>query len=285
MSIQTYGFLNGEIKLVDEIYVSPFDRAYLFGDAVYEVVPIFNGHYFHLKKHLNRLSSSLKASEIHLEHSIEALEQNLVALISANSFSATGSLYLQISRGVSKPRLHDFSTPSSPTIFAYLSQFEPASFSTVQAGGKAILRPDLRWGRCDIKSTNLLANCMAKEEARLNGATETILHRDGYITEASVSTVFTVINQTLITTPLSPAILPGITREITLEIANQLGITALEEKLEIDAFLNANEVFISSSTKDLFPILSIEGRPVGDGKPGPIWEKLYHAYQGEKQAR
>ena len=279
MGVCDFGLINGQIMPIDDIKVSPFDRGYLFGDAVYEVVPIFNGQLFHLEQHLDRLASSLDAIGFSIPQVKETFKADIKKLMQANSFDESGSVYLQISRGLSKPRLHDFSQDTSPTCFAYLSTSSTTPFDEIKQGGDAILLEDTRWGRCDIKSTNLLANCLAKEEARQRGAFEAILFRNGFITEASASTVFTVIDNELVTTPLSPNILPGITRNLILDLAKSHDIAVSERAFTVKEIITAKEVFISSSTKDLFPIVKIDEHQIGDGVGGKVWEKLYHAYQ------
>lgn len=283
MSICHYGLVDGVIKPVSEITISPFDRSYLFGDGVYEVIPIHHGQFIYLSEHLARLATSLKAINIPHEKMIKDLGKQLYILLERNQPIKFASVYLQISRGISKPRTHDYGKCSQPTFFAYINSFTPPSKKTVEKGGRAVLLEDIRWGRCDIKSVNLLANCMAKEHARQQGADEAFLYQEnGFVTEGSASSIFAVLDGVLYTTPLGVNILPGITRYIVSELAQELDLTVKEKMLSTHELVTADEVFITSSTKDLYPIVYIDEHQIGNGYAGPVWEKLYTAYQEAK---
>ncbi len=285
MAACSLGLFNGEVQPLNDIKISPFDRAYLFGDAIYEVVPFFYGRLFHLEKHMQRLSSSLDAIRIDKPNFVQQVQSQLVTLFNANAIDEEhGSIYLQVSRGQSKPRIHDFSNDDGEiSYFAYINTFTPPPYAAIQKGGRAILMDDIRWRRCDIKSTNLLANCLAKEEARQQDSVEAILYRDDMVTEACTSTVFAVINGSLTTTPLNPDILPGITRSVVIELAKEQGLSVCERHFSIQELLSANEVFITNSTKDLYPITHIDQQTINKGTAGPIWTQLHASFQQLKK--
>jgi D-alanine transaminase len=268
--------LYGE-RIIDqaEAHIDVEDRAYQFGDGVYEVIRVYGGKPFYLKEHLNRLERSAGEIRISLPYPLSRLEELLHELIRVNSFR-DGNLYLQISRGTA-PRNHAFPAEIQPLLIAY-TQPSSRPFKELAEGIRAITTEDIRWLRCDIKSLNLLGAVLAKQQAVEQGAKEAILVRDGIITEGSSTNIFLVKNQTLLTHPANHLILHGITRRITLELAAELQIPVKQEPQLKEALLEADEVFMTSTTMEICPIVEIDGAPVGGGKPGAITRRLQEAF-------
>ncbi|HEY8165906.1 MAG TPA: aminotransferase class IV, partial [Gemmatimonadaceae bacterium] len=223
-------YFDGRFALKDEVRVSPDDRGFLLGDGVYEVAAAYDGNFVALDRHLDRLSRSLAESRID-DSVTEPLETVFQELLERNGLAANGKamVYLQITRGVA-PRTHAFpKTPVKPTVYAFAAPFP--DMGDLDAGVGVIMRPDRRWLRCDIKSISLMANCLANQEAKESGAFEAILVRDGIALEGTHTSFFAVIDDRVVTAPLSPLILPGITREIVLELCRSHDIAMSEEPI------------------------------------------------------
>lgn len=278
----TIVYLNGEFVAPEHAAISPMDRGFIFGDGVYEVIPVFGRRLFRLTHHIQRLENSLAAIGLANPMAPTEWERVLQRLVDDNG-SADQSVYLQVTRGVA-PRNHVFPADSHPTVFAYAQQAAYPEATASVSGVSAITAEDIRWRRCDIKSTALLAAVMLRQQAADKGAVEAILIRDGLITEGAASNVFIVQNDNLITPPKGPFILPGITRDLVLELAETLGILWTERDVKENELVTADEVWITSSTQEIKPVTHIDGTPVGDGVPGPVHTRLYKLYQDYKQA-
>lgn len=265
-------FLNGEIVPRSLAKISIDDRGFLFGDAVYEVFRTVSGGFIEAERHLSRLARSLG------EIALPAPELDLLSiargLLRENSLEQRPALiYLQVSRG-SAPRQHAFpATGVPPTVLMTVAPFEPRR-ELARSGVSAITQPDLRWSRCDIKSVNLLPNVLAAQRASNAGAFEAILLRDGLVTEATRCNVFAVVDGILRTHPTGWFILPGVTREVVLELAVRAGVPLREEAVTGDELVRAEEVFVTGTTSDVMAVVTIDGRPVGGGSPGPVTGQL-----------
>ena len=271
-------FFNGEFMPRENVQISFEDRGFQFGDGVYEVIKCENGQALALNRHLRRLKRSLDALEIQIPSELDFAHLTR-RLIKANSLH-DGLVYMQVTRGVA-PRAHTFPENVKPTVIAYPMPWNNPTSAQFQQGATAIIVPDERWLRCDIKSLNLIANAVAKEKARRAGATEALLYREGLgVVEGSSSNLFAVIDGTLVTAPASPLILSGITREILLELASELSIPLRTEVVSRHELLHdAQEAFITSRGIAVLPLVAIDGKIVGDGTPGPITQQLANAYK------
>jgi D-alanine transaminase len=270
-------YLNGAFLPPDQAQVSVFDRGFVFADGVYEVIPAYGGRLFRLPQHLARLDNSLAG--IRLPNPLTARDWLTVftRLVVAGGV-ADQSVYLQVTRGPAE-RDHAFPKQVSPTVFAYAQPLKYPEPAQLTAGVGAITVSDIRWLRCDIKAIALLPNVLMRQQATEQGAAEAILLRDGHMTEGSASNIFVVLKGVLVTPPKGPFILPGVTRDLALELAHAHGL-ACEERTVTEAELrSAEELMLSSSTKELLPITRLDGKPVGNGKPGPLHARLHALYQ------
>ncbi|KMJ59502.1 D-alanine aminotransferase [Bacillus sp. LL01] len=268
--------VNDEIIERNQAKVDIEDRGYQFGDGVYEVVNIYEGVPFTLKEHITRLYRSATEIGMEINEEPEQLSTRLIELIKANSM-INGGLYLQITRGVSQ-RAHQYEHSLKPQLVAY-----PLPYKSVQAyqskGVEVITAEDLRWLRCDIKSLNLLYNIMVKQKAHEAGAFEAILVRDGVVTEGSSSNIFIVKDGTLYTHPANNKILNGITRTKLIEILDKNGWEYKTESFTQEALMEADEVFLTSTTSEVMPIVKIDDVTFSQGKPGPYTLKFQEAFR------
>lgn len=279
-------YLNGNIVGESQAAISPLDRGFLFGDGVYEVVRATGGALVDAGRHWRRLARSLAGVRIARPAALdEAALSDLGSRLVRDNHLVEGDalVYLEITRG-SVPRAHQFPPAgTAPTVFANAVPFTPPD--ALRARGAAVITlPDLRWGRCDLKTVNLLPNILAKQEAVQAGADEAILVRDGVVTEASTANVFAAVNGELRTHPLSERILPGVSREVVLEAARALGIRICEQPLSPDELLAADEVMLTSTTNDVMPVTRIDGNVVGGGVPGEVARRLFAAVM-QRRAR
>ncbi|WP_417549258.1 D-amino-acid transaminase, partial [Methylophaga sp.] len=270
-------YLNGEFLPADKAKVSVYDRGYLLGDGVYEVIPVYAGKAFLLSRHLQRLQNSLDGVRIENPHSDEQWIQIIDELI-ANNNGGDQSLYLQVTRGVA-PRDHIFPIGVAPSVFMMSNPLQPVAESWKTEGIKAITTADIRWMRCDIKAITLLANSLMKQLAQDAGAQEALLIRDNYLTEGSASNAYAVIDGVIFTAPKDEKVLPGITRDLIIELAAQADMPMHERAVSESALRNADEIWISSSTKEVVPVTLLDGEIVGSGKPGPIWQQMHVLFQ------
>ncbi|HYE89873.1 MAG TPA: D-amino acid aminotransferase [Terriglobales bacterium] len=273
-------FLNGKVLPIDEAKVPVLDRGFIFGDGVYEVVPVYSRVAFRFEEHLARLERSLGEIAIRNPYTRAQWRDIVYRIVDAQPFDDQG-VYFQVTRGVAK-RDHALPKNIEPTVFVMSNPLVPPPAEAVDKGGRAITAQDFRWLRCDIKSTSLLGNCLLRELSAVSGATETILFREGRLTEASASNVFIVKDGTIATPPKGNLILPGITYDVVIELAraNSLALD-LREVTEAQV-RGADEVWVTSSSKEVFPIVELDGSPVGAGKPGPVFRRMYQLYQDFK---
>ena len=274
-------YLNGNFIEKSQAFVSVMDRGFLFGDSVYEVLPVYEGNIFCLKPHLERLDESLRASNISIPYSLDQWSTIIHQLIEYHPETKYQYIYLQVTRGCDVDRKHAYGK-LEPTIYMQSTPFENSNKNEYKLGAAAITRDDIRWSQCNTKVTSLLANIMYAQEAKLNKVEEVILCRDNMVTECSSSNIFIVKNGCIYTHPKGPHILPGITREVVLECADYCGINIEEVAISKEALFNADEVWISSSTREVLPITLIDNTQINDGKVGEIWSLIYDRYQVEK---
>jgi D-alanine transaminase len=270
----TLAYLNGEYLPLEQAKVSPMDRSFLFGDAVYEVIPFYQGKGLGLAEHLDRLDNSLAAIE--MANPLSHNQWHVIFDTLLTGSQGTQKIYLQVTRGTCLER--NFFYPDAnvgPTVFAYSGPFTSGANNP---GLHTLCREDIRWNNCFIKSNNLLASCMATDLAKRHNAQEVIMHRDAVVTEGGSSNVFIVKDGTVLTTPVGPHILNGITRQITLKLLAELDIPHLEADITLDALKNADEVWITSSTREVAPVVQLDEQAIGDGQPGLIWQQVYTAY-------
>jgi D-alanine transaminase len=273
-------YLNGEYVARERATVSVDDRGFLFGDGVYEVTRALDGRLADHARHARRLARSLDG--IAIAHA--GLGASEVAAISERLLAANGlasghaTVYLQVTRG-SAPRAHHYPDPGStpPTVYVSATPFAPLEAARAE-GVEVIVTPDLRWGRCDLKTVNLLPNVMAKQQAVLAGAHEAVFVRGDAVTEGASTNVFGMLRGELRTHPLTPAVLPGVTREVVLDLAAALGVPVREEAMSLAELLAADELFITSTTNDVMPVVRVDGRVIGDGRPGGVTRRLADAY-------
>ena len=277
-----YVYLNGEFLPPDQAKVSVFDRGFVFGDGVYEVIPVFGGRMFRLPHHLMRLANSMDAIRLRHPHTAEEWKAIFTRLITEGG-GGDQSIYLQVTRGVA-PRDHAFPANVVPTVFAYAHPLKYPPAEQLATGIAAITTEDIRWQRCDIKAIALLANALLRQQAIDQGAVEAILVRDGFMTEGAASNIFIVRQGRLITPPKGPFILPGVTRDLIVEIARAHNVPCDERSVRIDEMNTADEVWMTSSTKEILPITRIDGKPVANGKPGPMHARMFALYREYKLA-
>jgi D-alanine transaminase len=273
-------YLNGSFLPKDEIHISPDDRGFLFADGIYEVVRWYEGFFYDINGHMARLKRSLREVRISWPgaDSFPSLASELV--VKNNLLDHPALVYLQVTRGAAKRR-HAFpSPPVEPTVYACVTGFRPDS-EIMKNGIGVILRKDIRWSRCDIKSVSLLPNILLFQEARDQDCYECIFSRDGLITEGTHSNIFFVIDGVLYTHPESENVLPGITRNNVLRIARKNGIPVSETAVAESMVFSVNEAFITNTSSEVAPVISINNIPVGEGKPGPVTSLLRNKFREE----
>lgn len=277
MNTSSTAYINGKFLPLSEVTISPLDRGFIFGDGVYEAIPVYAGLAFRLNSHLQRLENSLIAIRLDNPCSNEQWRDIVNQLIEKNQ-SGDQSLYIQVTRGVAE-RDHAFPATKSATVFA-MSKPLPAY---QQEPIKAITRKDIRWQWCHIKSTALLGNLLLRQEAIDAGCQESILLRDGILTEGAASNVFIVKNNKIFTPEKNNNILPGITRDITIELAKENNIDITETKINEQELLNADEIWVTSATKEIAPVIELNGKPINGGETGPICQTLQNLFNQFKQ--
>jgi D-alanine transaminase len=272
-------YLNGAHLPLAEARVSPLDRAFLFGDAVYEVIPIYGSRPFRLREHLDRLNRSLAGIRMPapLSHADWAqLSQELIARNTARE----AYLYLQVTRGMEFGRNHAWPEDLKPTVFAYITSMEPVPPALLEQGVSALTAVDTRWARRDIKSTSLLANILLKKLSADAGAFETILLENGELTEGSSTTVHVVKDGVIHTPPNGRHILPGTTRDVVTELAARLGLQCESGRISEAELRAADEIWLAFSTRGVLPVTALDGAAVGGGRPGPQFRRMNDAFAG-----
>ena len=279
MSEQTV-FLNGAYLPISQAKISVLDRGFVFGDGVYEVIPAYGGHLFRFDEHMHRLQNSLDGIRLSNPYHHAEWQNILTTLLKANG-KDDQSVYLQLTRGVA-PRDHSFPQAIPPTVFAMANPLPKTDQGLLSKGVEAISLPDSRWQHCNIKSIALLANILLRQQAMDEQAMEAILIRDGLVTEGTASNVF-IVKQRIIKTPIKDNhLLPGITRDLVVELAHAHGLTCKETTVSEAELIQADEIWLSSSTKEILPVTRLNHQVVGSAIPGPVWQKMYTIFQACK---
>ena len=274
-------FLNGKFLPIEEAKIPVLDRGFIFGDGVYELVPVYSRVPFRLDEHISRLERSLSETGIRNPYSRPQWREIIFKLIDSQSFDDQG-VYFQVTRGVAK-RDHAFPKNVEPTVFMMSNPLVNPPKEQVEKGGSAVSAKDHRWLRCDIKSISLIGNCLLRQLSAESGAAETILFRDGKLTEASASNVFIVKRGRIQSPAKGNPILPGITYDVVAELARANGLPLEFREVTEAEVRDADEIWVTSSSKEVFPIVELDGAKVGDGRPGPVFHRMYQLYQEYKQ--
>jgi D-alanine transaminase len=273
-------YFNGQYLPPSQVAISPFDRGYLYADGVYEVIPVFKGRPFGLHEHLQRLDTSLESTNISKPQlSLDEIIMHLIQLNREHQGDDI-SVYIQVTRGATNKRDQIIPSKLQPQILAFTQELDLAAINTMHRGIKATIMPDIRWGRCDIKSVSLLANVMLKQQA---DSQEALLVKDGHLTESTSSNVFIVKNNIIYTPALSHKILAGITRAAVIKLAKHNNIPLVEEEISQQRLLDADEIWLTSSTKDIAPVIRLNDQPIDTGKLGAIYSKMLTLLQEYKE--
>lgn len=275
-------YLNGNYLPLDEARISPMDRGFLFGDGAYEVIPVYSRRPFRLQQHLERLERTLTALQLANPLSKEQWAEVVQRLVNDHGSEDQG-VYLQVTRGAAPVRDQAFPRPAvAPTVFAYADRLPTPSAELLATGGTALTAEDFRWLRCDLKTVSLVANVLLRQLSAAAGCTETILLRDGLVMEGSASNVLVVQDGVILAPPKSHLILPGVTYDVVLELAAANGIPTQVRPVAEAELRSADEVWVTSSTKEVLPITRIDDAPVADGRPGPLAARMNALYQDFK---
>lgn len=269
-------FVNGKWSPLAAASVSVEDRGFQFGDGVYELLRTYGGEIFHVEEHLARLESSAKEIEIALPYTARQMEKFIQLGCLKSGYGET-KIYIQVTRGAA-PRLHSFPSKVKPTVVMTFRRFEPLPEKLRQEGVAVISLEDIRWGRCHVKSLNLLPNVMAKEQALRAGAFEAIFIRNGKVTEGAGSNLFAVIGKKVVTPPAGPFILSGITREVVLQVGKKKGLEMVERELKLPHLYAADELFLTGTTVEVLPVVRLDEKPIGAGTPGKVTQFLSDAF-------
>lgn len=276
-------YLNGEYVAASNACISVLDRGFMFGDGVYEVIPVYTGKVFRMREHLERLHRSLDAVEINCTLSPQQWSDIFQHLMASNTGLGDASVYLQVTRGVMDKRDHAYSRDMQPTILVMCRPIEYPLQDKTTKGVKAITLEDNRWSDCYIKSVNLLPNALLRQQAVDQGAAEAILIREGFAIEGSASNLFIVKDDVVRTPPKNRYMLGGITRELILELCQANKILVQEKNITEDELHDADEIWMTSSTREILPITTLNQHKVGKGLPGEKWRQLIDLYQDFKQ--
>jgi D-alanine transaminase len=272
-------YLDGDYLPLADAQVSPLDRAFLFGDAVYEVIPVYAARPFRLRQHLDRLARSLAGIRMSVPLTHEQWADICAQLVTRNR-AGEAYLYIQVTRGAEYGRNHAWPEGLKPTLFAYCSQLEQLPSAVLEKGVAALTASEIRWARRDIKSTALLGNIMLKKLAADAGAYETLLLEDGALTEGSSTTAHVIKDGVIYTPPNGHHILPGTTRDVVTELAERLDVRCESARVPEAQLRGADEVWLAFSTRGLLPVTTLDGAAVGDGKPGPLFKRMHAAFEG-----
>ena len=273
---------NGQLLPLEKISISPLDRGFIFGDGVYEVIPVYGGTMLRGREHFERLQRSMDAIQLKNPHTVDEWLEITQRLLSHHPGDV--GVYIQVTRGAPPNRDHVLPKGLTPTVFMMCSPLKTPSKDVVDNGVACITSRDFRWEKCNIKSTSLLGNALARQMSADVGATETILLRDGFLTEASASNVFVVKGNTVAAPPRDNLILLGITYDLLVRLAQE-GAVKLEIRPVPERELrSADEVWLTSSTKEVLAVTSLDGKPVGGGKPGPLFRRMHALFQEHKAA-
>lgn len=275
-------YLNGEYLPIEQATVSVLDRGFLFGDGIYEVIPVFGRKPLRVDEHLQRLKNSL--SRISLENPFDDKSWKSIfdQLLEKNP-GEDRAIYMQITRGKHPVRDLKIQPDKRPTIFMMVLQVGAIDVDVLAKGIETVTINDFRWHACDIKSISLVANVMLREQATQAGVIDAVMVRDGFVTEGTASNFFMVKNGVLSTPPTSQHLLPGITRDLVLELAQENGIECEVRQIAESELDDADEIWLTSSTREIAPVIRLNGKDVGDAKAGLVWQKMIHIYQQYKQ--
>jgi D-alanine transaminase len=271
-------FLNGDYLPIEKAYISPLDRGFLYADSVFEVIFVFNNKIIELQAHLHRLQTSLATLNINNPYSDQEYEKMISNLINKNP-STNNSVYLQITRGVAKARTYAMPDNLQPTVFGMSTALEQVNKTTIQQGIKVVCIEDIRSKNCNIKTNARVDNILMHQGANKQKADEVIIIDNGYALESTKSNLFIVQNNTIISPPLDRHILPGLTRETIFKLAESNNILHKQVKISTENLKNADEIWLTSSTSGLIPVVQLDNKLINNGKPGPIWDKMFELYQ------
>ena len=275
-------YLNGQFGPIEEAKVSVLDRGFIYGDGVYELIPAYRRQPFRLPQHLARLQRSLDGIRLPNPHTDAEWEALIRAVIARQSFDDQG-VYLQVTRGVAK-RDHAFPKGVTPTVFLMSNPLVTPSPAQVEAGVAVVTAEDNRWRRCDLKTISLVGNVLMRQLAADHDALETVMFRDGFLTEASASNVLVVIGGRIVAPPTDNLILPGITYDAVVEFAREGGLPFEMRPVSKAEALAADEMWLSSSTKEVLAITTVDGKPFAGGRPGPMFRRMWALYQQKTPA-
>lgn len=273
--MKTLANWNGAEMPLDEVRVPALDRAFLFGDAVYEVLRVCGGRLWRVDDHMQRLARGLQ--ELSINFSVDLVKERVQTTL-ASSGESEAIIYIQISRGAGTRRFHHFPEDAVPNCLIYVEHFEDPAAPLRVEGAKAITARDVRWQRNDLKVTSLLANCMAASEAQRLGCLEAVMLRDGILTEGSRTSVFGVKNGKVLVAPSGPAVLPGITKRHVVELCTQKNIPMIEQRISEAELFELDELFLTGTTIQVVPIISLDEKPVGTGQVGPVVKQVQAAF-------
>jgi D-alanine transaminase len=275
-------YINGEYLPQSQASVSVLDRGFLFGDGVYEVIPVFAGKPLRMNEHLERLQRSMDRVSLKNPLTQQEWEEIFHALLEKNP-GGDRSIYLQVTRGAAPLRDLSFSADTEPTVFVMVNDIKPVDYVKLKNGIEAITVDDFRWKACDIKSVSLIANVMIRLRANEQNVMDAIMVRDGLVTEGTASNIFVVHNGIISTPPKSECLLPGITRDLVIELALANGFQVEEREINPDELESADEIWLTSSTREIAPVVKLDNHVVGNGIAGEYWNKIIALYQDYKQ--
>ena len=275
-------YLNGAFVPLQEARISPLDRGFLYSDGVYELMPVYGGRPFRFEAHADRLTRSLAGIKMEDPHTRSEWRDLLSTLITRNG-GGNQYVYWQVTRGAEFGRNHAPLPKIPRTVFAFCAPLPVISAATLENGVACVTAQDTRWAQCDIKSVSLLANILLRQQAVDSNAAETILLKDGQLMEASSSAVHVVIDGVIVSPPRSRQILPGTTRSAMEEVATTAGVSYTSAPVSEKQLRAADEIWISAATREVQPVTKLDGKPVGTGKPGPVWQRVYEQWQRYKR--
>jgi D-alanine transaminase len=277
----TLAYLNGHYLPLDQAKIPVLDRGFLFGDAIYEVMPVYHRQLFRFEHHFQRLQRCINATQINLDYS-EATWRSLLQPLIDQHPETHFNIYLQVSRGAEAKRLHQYAKDIKPTIVAFCTPHPDYTVDDFK-GIHVVTHRDIRWQRCDIKSTSLLANILLQQYAMEHDAAETILIHDGHVYESTASNLFIVKDGVLITPPLSEKLLSGITRDLVIELAHKHDLPCQQRLVTLSELYQADEVWLTGSNKEIQPVLTIDNCTIAQGKIGAVWQKMIQWFFAYKQ--
>jgi len=275
--VPNIAFLNGRFMPISQAKVHVEDRGYQFGDGVYELIRTYHGKIFFVDDHLSRMEKSAKAIGLNLFYT-RAQWKKIIMTAHQKSRFPEARIYIQVTRGVA-PRTHEIPSNLRPTTLITVRRFIPLPAKVRKRGVSIATTEDFRWGRCDLKSINLLPNILAKHKARAEGAFEAVFIRNGWVAEGSTSNIFAVLSRSLVTPPTGPYLLAGITRDLVLGLAKQAGLDVKERDFSLDEVCQADEVFLTGTSIEVLPVVKVNGHTIGTGRPGTYTQRLYSLFE------